>query len=171
MNTVFPIILIVISVFSLVFPTLFYIISIRKMDASIKQFTDSLLRQKRNELIFGSGAYVFILIGAIGLLKNTHWANTVTLIGLCALLLYVWVENVYKLVYFQKLNKANNEPMRQELESKVEEIIEPLGEEVNDAVDFDDDFYQLAEKKNKQKAIGRIIVGSLMIVPAILYLL
>lgn len=171
MNTTFPIILIVISVFSLVFPTLFYILSIRKMDASIKQFTNSLLRQKRNELIFGSGAYVFILIGAIGLLKDAYWANTLTLIGLCALLLYVWVENIYKLIYFQKLNKSDNEPMRQELENKVGEMIEPLGEEVNEAVDFDDDFFQLAAQKNKKKAIGRIIVGTLMIVPAILYLI
>ena len=140
------------------------------MNDASKQLTQNILKEKKNDFIFGSIAHLFIFIGAIGLLALTTWAKTVTLIGLGGLLLYVWASNIWKLVYFQKLNAPNNAPARQELEGEIERVLESMEKDIMDEVVFDDDFYEMAVQKNRKKAIGKIVVGSAMIVPAILYL-
>ena len=50
-------------------------------------------------------------------------------------------------------------------------MLKPFKEDVMEQVSFDDEFYDLMARKNISKAVGRIVVGSAMFVPAIYYLL
>ncbi len=170
MKPLFPIVLIIVSLLSLTLPFLFLFINIRKMEAPFQLMVKNILYSKKIEFIIGILAYLFILIGAVGLLKEIQWSKSLVLTGLVTLLVYVWVQNVWKIFYFRKLKSRNAAPLRGEMESKMENIFEPLEVDIMNEITLDDDFYKLAARKNISKSIGRIVVGSALLIPAIFYL-
>ena len=141
------------------------------MDAPVKLLLQNVMSSKKYEFIIGILSYLSILIGAIGLLNTTSWSKPLVLAGLIVLLLFVWVQNIWKIIYFRRLTTGNAAPFRQEVEVQLGEMVKPMEQEIMKEVIFDDSFYDLAVSKNVSKSIKRIIVGSVLILPAIIYLI
>lgn len=171
MKTAILIFLIALSIIALAIPALFIFFKAKKMEPAVWSLVKGLLYHKRFEFLFGMLAYLAILAGSFGLLNSNSWSKPMVLIGLTALLLFVWVQNIWKIHYFHKLKSGNSANLRNDIESKMKSIFEPLEQDVMGEVAFDDGFYQLAVRKNVKKAIRRIVVGTLLLAPPIWYLL
>ena len=171
MKTIFPIILIVVSAFSLTVPVLILFIQFRKLDAPVRQFMQLLLLGKKNEFLIGILANLLILVGAVGLLNTSLWSKPMVITGLSILLLYVWVQNGGKIIYFKRLTAQGAGPSRQELENQLEVLVQPLKQDITKEVTFDNAFYEMAVRKNVAKSVKRIIVGTVLLLPCIFYLI
>ena len=171
MNPVFPIFLIVFSFISLTVPALLLWIQLKKLDSPARQLIQRLLAGKKYLLLVSSLCWLAVLIGSFGLLASSDWSKSLVLTGLSVLLGVVWLENLGKIIYFKKLKTENAAPIRQEVEAELVTMLKPFKEDVMEQVSFDDEFYDLMARKNISKAVGRIVVGSAMFVPAIYYLL
>ncbi|MEO1262909.1 MAG: hypothetical protein AAFZ15_29140 [Bacteroidota bacterium] len=171
MKTIFPALLIVVSVFSLTVPFLILFFQFRKMDAPVKSLLRNMINSKKYEFIIGNLSYLAILTGAIGLLQKTSWGKPLVLSGLIVLLLFVWIQNLWKIIYFQRLTMENAALYRKTLEDQLSEIVQPLEQDVMKEVIFDDAFYDLAVRKNISKSFKRIMVGSVLLLPGIIYLI
>ena len=147
MKPLFPIALIIISLLALTIPFLILFFQMRKVDAPIRSLVRNLLYSKKIEFFIGLLSYLIILVGAVGLLVETQWGRPLVLIGLATLLVYVWIENIWKIFYFRNLNSKKVSPLRGELESKMKNIFEPMNVDILNEVSLDDNFYKLAARK------------------------
>lgn len=170
-STTFLIILIVFSSFTILVTLSVVLIPLFKTQSPAQMIFKTLLQDKKFELTIGLLAHILILVGAIGLLKAASWGNAVALTGLVSLLAYVWIENLWKIQYFKKMQSAVPSSTREEVSQRLEQTFEPMGVDITEEVDLDDSFYQTAAQQQLKKTKGRIVVGTLMLAPAIYYLL
>lgn len=159
----FPVILIIVSSAALLVSFFLIFLQHRKADTINKQVVQSFAKHVNFEVLFSIFSYSFILMGSIAFLYEKSWSKPMVVVALAALLLYVWVKNIWSIVYFRKLKSDKSEILKQEISTELTHMFEPLQSEINIEAVLGDGVYEYAADRNIKKAVGRLVVGTLLL--------